>query len=145
MAKAIKVYDYKNVALVIATIPIDEGLGDPFISIEYDDDDFEFETAIDGQVTRYKKPNTMATATLTLKGTSVHNTQLSALRIADITDGSGAGIGVFYLKDDAGTLLMQAAHCSVLKPPTVSLGSKMADQVWTFKLIMNPAQILGGS
>jgi hypothetical protein len=141
MSKALKIYNSNSVSCVACAIPIEEGKADPFVSVEYDEDDFTTEVGVDGQVTRIAVNNPVVKVSLTLQATSRHNAELSALRAIAKTADGGADVGVFYLKDNNGTTMHQAVHCWISKPPTTEFGKSPGTRVWTFTCVMNPGQV----
>lgn len=141
----IKVYDSKAVSCIAMALPLTKGLGDPFVQVEFDEEAFTVEQSIDGEVTRSKNYNVIATITITFKGTSVHNAEFSALHLADQKALGGAGIGVFYLNDNNGQTLYSSEHCWIQKIAPVSLGKTVGDKSWVLKAVMQPYQINGGN
>lgn len=127
-----KIYDAKEVSLVIAGIPIDSGFAEgEFVKLEQNEEDFKMVVGTDGSVTRSKTNNRTAKATVRLLQTSDGNAALSALNRLDKAQPNGAGVGTFLLKDrTTGTIVYQAEHCWIAKPPTVSMDKTATPREW---------------
>lgn len=141
------VVNSNNVSLIIAAIPITDGRGDPFVSVEADEDQYTTDgTSADGHTIRAQTNNQLYTVTITLKGSSEHNAQLSALHAIDATVGNGSGIGGFFLEDGDGSTLMASDKCWLKKLAPKEFGVTPSDVVWEAH-VMAPVgtMIVGGN
>jgi len=136
-----------NVTLVVGAIPITDGRADPFVSLVADEEQFSTDGAsADGHTIRYQTNNQLYTVTVTLKGSSSHNGELSALHIADAVGGSGTGVGAFLLEDGDGSTLCAASECWIKKMPDKEFGRAPSDVAWEFG-IRSPTgtMVVGGN
>jgi hypothetical protein len=146
MGSDFKVYDDAAVSLVICAIPIEDGLGSPFVKVMAVDDDFDWEAGIDGEVCLYNKHNTRFIAEVTLKGFSSHNAQLAAVHGVNTASSSGAGVGVFLLRDNNGSTIMAADKCCIQRVPDKGFGEKPEDVTWRCMIVASPqSMIVGGN
>lgn len=143
----LKVFDAKNVTVVLADIPIKEGLAaDGFLTISPEGDAFGDELGADGEVVRYATHERRYTVELTLMNSSKHHQQLSALHGADVNATGGAGIGAMFVKDNNGASLLAAPQCWIQKAPDLTFASERGTSTWTFRAVSNPAaMIVGGN
>ncbi len=129
---AVRIYDAREVSLVIAGIPIDSGFANgEFVKLEQNEEDFKMISGTDGQVTRSKIYNKSARATIRLMQTADGNASLSALRRLDLANPNGAGVGSFLLKDrSSGNVVYQAEDCWIAAPPKVSFDAEAKEREW---------------
>jgi hypothetical protein len=141
-----KIYDAKNVTLMIGGLLIDSGYADgEFIRIEAEQDAFAAVQGTDGEVTRSKTNNTLFTATLTLMQTSSGNSKLTALHTLDLLADNGAGVGPFLVKDRSGTALA-AGVCWIARPPDPTYDKTATSREWKIQVVIPPGgKIDGGS
>ena len=128
-----KIYDSKEVTVVVCGIPIDSigGYADgEFLTIEQAEQDFMSVVGTDGEVSRSKSNNRMATITLSLMQTSTANAALSALNNIDVAAKNGAGVGPLMIKDRQGTALYSASKCWISKPPDVTFDRTATARAW---------------
>lgn len=132
----VKIYDSKEVSIIICGIPIDSGYADgEILKIEQDEEDFKKVTGTDGEVTRSKTNNRGARVTLRLMQTSDGNASLSALNAKDKAQAGGAGVGSFLVKDRTnGTVKYSAESCWIAKPPSVSFDKTATAREWMIDL-----------
>ena len=128
-----KVYDSANVNLIIAGVPISNGLADgEFLRIEQESDDFGDAVGTDGEVTRFRSRDRRATATVLLMNTSEHNQFLSALSSLDKLTPNGAGVVPFFAQ--IGASIYEATEAWIQKPPDVSFDREPTPREWTIRL-----------
>ncbi len=127
-----KIYDAKEVTVIICGIPIDSGYADgEFIKIAQNTEDFLPVVGTDGEVSRSKSNDKTAKVTLRLMQTSDGNAALSALNRKDKAQPNGAGVGSFLVKDrTSGTIVYQASSCWIEKPPDVSFDKTATAREW---------------
>lgn len=108
---------------------------------------YEDEAGADGGVVRYATNERRMTFTVTLKGSSVHNAELSALIIADESATNGAGVVPFFFKDGNGTTLISSSAAWLRQLPDKEHGQAPGDVAWEVRLVRdNPQQaIIGGN
>ena len=134
MADALKIYDSNQVTIVAMGIPIIGGFDDgEFLTIEQESDDFDAVVGTDGQVTRSKTNNNMATITIKLMQSSDCNSALSALLNLDKAQPNGAGVGPFLVRDRGGTAIYTASKCWISKAPDVSFDRDAVGREWTLQ------------
>lgn len=142
---AFKVYNLKKVTMVLADIPIKEGLGDSdVLEITWEGDQFTDEVGGEGEVCRSQTNETRGTANLTLMNSSSHHQQLSALLVADVVAGNGAGVGSLFVKDNNGATLMMAPQCWIAKAPDLTIAKERGQSTWKFRFVSTPAMMLQG-
>lgn len=128
---SLKIYDSKEVTVVVAGIPINSGYADgEFIKIEQSDQDFNVVVGTDGEVTRSKTNNRHAKISIILMQSSDGNNLLTALNTLDVNATNGAGVGPLLIKDMQGTSLYTAAKCWIAKPPDVSFDREAKPREW---------------
>lgn len=131
----VSTFSADEVSLSIAGLTIDSGFADgEFVSIEPAADDFADKVGADGEVARSKTNDRRATVKIKLLQTSEGNDKLSALRLIDINNPNGAGVGAFMLRDRSGRLVATAPKAWVMKPPTPSRGREIAEMEWTLRV-----------
>lgn len=101
------------------------------VTLEFDDDVWNFYRGTDGEITRAKRPARMATARLNLPQSSSQNAILAAYLAADIIDNSG--VFPFMLKDSVGEIVSAETAC-VIKEPNVEHGVETKMRSWPIKL-----------
>ncbi len=127
-----KIFDAKEVTLIVCGIPLDSGFADgEFLKIEQNSEDFTMVVGTDGEVTRSKTNDRTAKVTVRLMQTSDGNAALSALNVKDLAQNNGAGIGAFLVKDrTSGTIKYTASSCWISKPPSVSFDKVATVREW---------------
>ncbi len=129
---ATKIYDSKEVTVIICGIPLDSGFADgEFLKVEQTSEDFTMVVGTDGEVTRSKTNDRTAKVTVRLMQTSDGNAALSALNAKDLAQSNGAGVGSFLVKDrTSGTIKYTASSCWISKPPSVSFDKTATAREW---------------
>lgn len=94
------------------------------ISIELDEDSMSLVSGADGEVTRVKNSNRIATATLNLKQASETNAYLSAQHAAD-------AVFPITVKDNSGNSIHSIPLATIKKPATAEYGKEQTDRAWT--------------
>ena len=129
---ALYTYSSQEVAINYKGAPITGLAKGTFVDIEYDEEDWMYETGSDGNVTRSLKPNKTATATITLQQSSPSNDILSGFRSLDRA--TGLGTGVFMVKDLRGTSLVAVPTAFIAKPAKVTFSDELETREWKFIL-----------
>jgi hypothetical protein len=128
---AVKTYDPKAVAIIIAGIPI-SGIADgTFITAARDNPMWNSGAGSDGEGYRAKSNDKSGTVTLTLLQTSASNDALSAL--AKLDEASGDGVGPLLIKDNSGRTLIAAESCWIEKPADAEFAREISNREWTLK------------
>ena len=126
---SIKTINIKALQVIWGPV-IMHGFADDIVSVEQPEDDVEVVEGADGEVTHNLKQTRHAKITVTLKQSSLTNTELSAYRIADRL--SGAGIFPFTVRDGSGTTLFFAPAARIIKAPNIDYGKTVKDRQWVF-------------
>ena len=132
---------------VFGDILIDDGRADPFFQISAQGPAYTVEgPGTDGHVARNATNNNLYTVTITLKGTSQHNQELSALHIVDRQAFNGAGVAPLLIKDVTGATLIATDRAWITQMAEQSLGVNKPDVAWEFTAYIEPGGfILGGN
>ena len=126
------VYDANQVAVSFFGIPIDSGYDeDEFLTIVQNEDDFSEIVGADGSAIICATNNRTATIQLKLLQSSSGNDKLSAIRLIQISQQNGTGMGPFLVKDMLGTSIFTALHTYIKKPPDVAYARAGKARVWT--------------
>jgi len=129
-----KIYDSNSVVLSFASRKLDSGLADgEFVRIEFDSDAFSDLVGTDGEVTRSKSNNGMATVTVRLMQTSDGNQVLAALHELDRLAANGAGVASFLLRDLNGTTVYSTVEAWIAKEPDVSFDREATPREWKLR------------
>lgn len=132
---AAKTYDPNAYDVIFAGILLNEGLAeDTFLTVVPDSAAFAKRAGVDGEVTRSRMANRMATATITLAQTSELNDRLSALHEADRDSSNGSGVASFEVVDRAGTTVGYATKAWIEQTPDMELAAEVSDREWTIGL-----------
>ena len=138
---SIKTINIKKLNVIWGPV-IMHGFADDIVEVEQPEDDVEVVTGSDGEVTHTMLQARHAKVTVTLKQSSLTNTELSAYRIADHL--SGAGIFPFTVQDGSGTTLFFAPAARIIKAPNIKFAKSVQDYQWVFRT--GPAEtFIGGN
>jgi hypothetical protein len=137
------VYSLKNKSLILCGIPIKNN----FVSCEIEPPElYTWVKSADGSMTRCETGDTEYKIKLTLKSSSSHTAELSALLILDWSSTGGSGIGPFEYSDGSGSTTMVAPFCCITKQPTRKIGAEVGDETWEFTASSDPTKmVLGGN
>lgn len=128
---AAKNYSLKDVVVVYGPVVVG-GYGETGgVSVEEDENDFEYTPNADGGGTRSANNQNSATIVLTLAQSSEANELLSALRTIDKR--TGAGAQPLLIKDNNGTSLHAATSAWVEKAPTAAYEKAVGTREWTLR------------
>jgi hypothetical protein len=129
-------YAADEVSVSLAGTLVGNGTADgDFVTIETESEDFTDKVGADGEVARAKTNDRRATVKLKLLQTSLSNNFLSALRLSDINNPNGAGVGEFEVRDrSSGVLLAHSDKAWIQKPPSLVRGKEVAEYEWTIRL-----------
>jgi hypothetical protein len=140
-----KVYDLKAVTMVLADIPITDGLGEnDVLAITPEGDAFGDSIGGDGEVCRHATHERRYTLELTLMNSSKHHQQLAALHAADVSTTGGSGVGAGFVKDNNGATIMAWAQCWVAKAPDLTIAKERGESTWKFRAVASPATVIQG-
>jgi hypothetical protein len=131
-----KLYNAKNVAIVIAGIPISSigGFADgSFVEIKQATADYVTVIGTDGQVTRCRTNDRRATVKVKLMQSSDANAALSILSNLDLSVSNGSAIGPMLIMDNSGKTMYSAAHCWIAQCPDVDFDREAKSREWTIE------------
>jgi hypothetical protein len=126
-----RVYDPKQCAVTFANVQLTGWADGDFITIANASDAFTAQVGTDGEVTRSRTNNNMATITIRTMQSSPVNDLLSALHRMDLLLPNGAGVAPFQLQDLNGTSDYFAEHAWIVKAPDAKFGREAAEREWT--------------
>jgi len=138
---ALKTFDPSQLSVVIGTSPIVGFAEDTMISIETEDQQYNDNTDIHGNVTRYKVNRNTAKVTITLTESSSSNDLLS--NYAELDRSSDAGTFPIMIKDPNGTSLFISTSSYVQQVPNVEFGMEAKTREWVLKAT-NTSNFIGG-
>lgn len=121
-------YDPKAVVLVLDGNPISGYTDGSFISIAFDEQQWEKTTGADGHTARAKSNNYTGTLTLTLMATSIGNDILNALWQRDRRNNSGAV--QMTLRDTLGRTVWSAQNAWVQQMPDQEFSKEVGEREW---------------
>jgi len=128
---ALRIYDAQEMTCNFSGIPLESGLADgEFLRVENAEDAFMTVVGTDGEVTRSKSGNKMATVTVILMQSSSGNQALSTLHNLDIETGNGAGVGPLLIRDRQGTAVYAASKAWIRKAPDASFDRTATSREW---------------
>lgn len=136
-----KIYASRAVVANMFGLNISEDRADPFCKVTMPQR-FDAEESTDGNIMRFETGSNLATIEITLKGTSKHHAELSAVHAADATATNGAGVGACMIKDNNGTTLIASDACWISKAPDPEFGKMNADRTWTFQCELTASQAI---
>ena len=142
---AAKVYDADEVSIIVAGIPISGFADGEFVRIE-EEEQFSTVTGSDGEVTRSKTNQTLATLTFILMQTSASNAVLSALHVTDLQASGGAGIVPVLVRDRQGLSQFNSESGWVVKFPDESFDREATSREWMIHAVKNKtSRTVGGN
>lgn len=143
---AAKVYDANEVTVNFAGIDLDSGFADgEFVRIE-EEPQFEAVVGSDGEVTRSKSNQNLATVTIILMQSSSGNAAMSVIHNLDRSEGAGAGIGTLLIRDRQGLSVFSSESAWITKMPDESFDRTATSREWILNAVMNPAsRVVGGN
>ena len=136
-----KTFDPSQLSVVFGTSAMVGFAEDTMISVETEDQQYNDNTDIHGNVTRYKVNRNTARITLTLTESSVSNDVLS--NYAELDRASDAGSFPIMIKDPNGTTLFSSTSGYVLQKPSVDFGMEAKNREWQIKAT-NVSNFIGG-
>jgi hypothetical protein len=123
-------YDFRQVVVTVAGVPI-EGFADgDSIGIERAADDYTMVVGNDGEGARSKQNNKSGSITLTLMNGAASNAYLQGIYLAD--DVSGAGAVPVVIADLRGSLLAGSTAAWIKKLPSAPRGRDNGSTEWVF-------------
>lgn len=126
-----KTFDPAQISVVFGTSPVVGFAEDTMINIEIEDPQYNNNTDIHGNVTRYKVNKNTAKITLTLTQESSSNELLS--NYAELDRVSDAGSFPVMIKDPNGTTLFTSTSAYVEQIPTIEYGAEAKTREWVVK------------
>ena len=136
---SLAVCDADQYRIMVAGAPISNGAGasgyadGEFLKISQSDDDFITVIGTDGSVARSKTNKRVVDIEISLLQSSTSNAFLSALRLLDINQPNGAGVGSFVMEDLSGTSLVICTRSWINKPSDITLDRGATARKWPLK------------
>jgi hypothetical protein len=127
-------YDADQVTVALGPIMLQGFQDGEGVTIEQAAETFTAVVGMDGQVTRSKTLNRMATITIKLMQSSTANDLLSALHILDRDAPNGAGVVPLYIRDRNGRSLYTAAQAWISAPPSVTYDREATSREWVIQV-----------
>lgn len=126
-------FDGKKLIASLGDIILGDYGPDASITIERDEDDFEYTQGASGFVEASNKNSNIHTITFNCMQTSPINDQLSALLESDRKDSNGEK--PFLLKDagPGGSTVVSFKAARIVKPASAEYGASTKVRVWTLK------------
>ena len=142
----LKVYDADQVTINFAGVDIDSGFADgEFVRIE-EEEQFTAITGSDGEVTRSKTNQNVATITVILGQASSGNAAFSLLHNIDRRAAGGAGVGPLLIRDRQGLSIFTSESAWITKMPDESFDREATPREWLMNAVMNPvSRFVGGN
>jgi len=143
---AFKAWNINELAMSLSAVPLDSGgyADDEVFGLEWAEDWYTVYIGADGEATRARNNNFMATATLRYAQSSGTNDRLSALLAADILLPNGGGAGVFVARDTEGRLVVTSERAWIMGPPAIKLGKTVQVYEWKITLADARGSFIGG-
>lgn len=138
-----KQYDVEKVAVVLDGLPITEFVDGESIRVELDEADWNFSQGTHGAVIRAKRPNNLATVTLSVMQGAPILDYLNTKRTADLLSPVGLAFSFGILDLNGRSLCTAPRACFVTAPPMI-FGTDAAAREWEIKLF-NPVFSHGGN
>jgi len=139
---AIKTFDPAQIAVIVGPHIVEGFANEEFVSVSFQDDDWEHTSGADGEEMRTKKNDRRAVMTLTLLQSSASNDYLSGLRAAD--QASNNGVVPVLLKDNNGSTIIESVGGWIGRNPDVAMGKSPSNREWMIHL-SNATAFVGGS
>ena len=134
MASSTKFYGLDRLTINLSGIPVDSGFAVGTVcKVVEDAARFGDKVGADGEVTRYRMLNRMATVTIRTMQSSDLNGRLTGLGQADDAAPNGAGVGTLLIKDEDGTSKYLMPQAWVSKPPDVEFADEVTEREWTIR------------
>lgn len=147
MGSRLAVYESKNVSVVFAGLPLEDGRAEKFCSVKAKGPAYLTEgPGADGHVARCGTNNNVYEVKLTFKGTSSELAKLSAIHIGDRNFFNGAGIAPLMIKDANGSTLHATDRAWITEMPEQEFGVSKSDVSVTLEAVFEPGtMIVGGN
>lgn len=130
----IRTFDPDQMSVSLANIPIGGWADGEFLTIEMDADAFNDKVGSDGEVSRVKSMNRMATVKFMLMQTSPTNAALEALHNLDLAAPNGAGVGTLMIRDRSGTAMYRADKAWIQKAADISFDREAKTREWKIRV-----------
>ena len=125
-----KSYNPKSVAVIVDGFQLTNFAEDTKVEVAFRNPAYDLMIGADGDGTRVQSNDNSATIKISLAQSSDSNDKLSAIALADRTN--GGGIVTVMVKDISGRSLFVAAQAYIEKLPDSSFGKKVNSREWTF-------------
>lgn len=138
---ATKVFDPNQLSVIVGVTPIYGFAEDTMITIDVEDPQYNINTDVHGEATRFRVNKNLAKITLFLTQSSSSNDVLSSYVEADRINNSG--VFTLMIKDVNGTTLFSSTSGYVEQVPSVDFGNDNKDREWVVR-VTNISKFVGG-
>lgn len=128
---AVRTYSLADVQVIFGPVVMGGYGEDGGVSVEHDENDYEYTPNADGGGTRSANSQNSATITITLSQSAQANDLLSAIRAAGLL--TGADVLPLLIRDANGTSLHAATSCWIQKPPTAEYNKAVSGREWVLR------------
>lgn len=140
---ALLTYSPSEVNVSIAALYFIDGFVDgSFVTITKDEQNFQYQKAIDGNIARLLRKDDTYTVSLSLAQTSAANDMLTLIHTVDLK--TGLGKFPLFIKDGSGSSLFFATNCWIEKLPDLVFTTGIEARVWSIKCSF-AAMTVGGN
>lgn len=123
-------YDASQVTIVFNGTPISGFVDGTFVTVEFDEQQWNKVTGADGLTQRSKTGNYTGKVTVTLLNGSPSNDVLSSAWNADRVDNTGKG--PIIMRDLSGRTIWQAQNAWIQQMPSQGFGKDAENREWVF-------------
>ena len=126
-----KTYNPKKVAVVVGGFIMSGFADGEFVTVTFDEDQFDLKVGTDGEGTRTKMNNFAAVVKINLMQSSDSNAILQGFWTQDrLTDG---GVFPVLIKDNSGKSIYAAAQAWIQKQPEAKFAKSAETREWTIR------------
>jgi hypothetical protein len=123
-------YDPKQVAVIVAGVPMGGFADGSFVTVERTNDTFSKVSGADGIVSRAKSNDKSGMIKITLQQTSPSNDVLQGIALLD--EVSNSGVVPLIIQDFSGRSTFITAFGWVKKPPSSEFSKEVSNREWEF-------------
>jgi len=136
-----KVYDPNQLSVIFGVSPIVGFAEDTMINIDVEDPQYNINSDIHGEVTRFKVNKNLAKITITLTQSSSSNDLLS--NYVELDRQNNSGVFLVMIKDTNGTTLFSSTAAYVEQVPSIEFGNDNKTREWVIRAT-NVTKFIGG-
>lgn len=123
-----KSFDANQLSVVFGVTPITGFAKDTSLTIETENAQYNYNTDLHGNVTRYRINDNSAKITLTLTQSSSSNDLLS--NYVELDNQSDSGVFPIFIKDANSTTLFTSTSASIMQVPSNEYGEDEKNREW---------------